>query len=219
MTNRIAVIGGTGALGSALARRWAKTGRDVIIGSRTEERAAEVAQLINELAMSDVELSGLDNVAAAASADIIVLTVPFASQVDTLTSIRAELSGKLLIDTTVPLVPPKVAVVQLPEAGSAAVQAQQVVGDGVRTTSAFHNVAATKLAEDGPVDGDVLVFGDKLKDRELTIELVEAAGLTGIHGGALANSAAAEAMTSVLISINKRYRSAGSALRITGIDQ
>lgn len=217
MTNRIAVIGGTGALGSALARRWSKAGHDVVIGSRTEERAIEVARSIEKV--TGRKLTGLDNIAAAASADIIVLTVPFTSHVETLESIRDGISGKLLVDTTVPLVPPKVAVVQLPDAGSAAVQAQRVVGDDVRVTSAFHNVAATKLAEDGPVDGDVLVFGDKLKDRELTIELVEAAELTGIHGGALANSAAAEAMTSVLISINKRYKSAGSALRITGIDQ
>ncbi len=212
MQNQIAVIGGTGALGSALAGRWSKAGLNVIIGSRTEQRAAEVAQ-------SMPGVSGMDNAGAAAAADIVVLTVPFSSQEQTLESIRGSLAGKLLIDTTVPLVPPRVAVVQLPDAGSAAVSAQQIVGDAVQVTSAFHTVAAAKLAQDGPVDGDVLVFGDKLKDRVTTIELVEAAGLKGVHGGALANSAAAEAMTSVLISINKRYGSAGSALRITGIDQ
>jgi len=212
MTDRIAVIGGTGALGSALATRWADAGLDVIVGSRNPDRAQEA------VATMSGGVVAMENREAAAAADIVVLTVPFASHTATIESIRQELADKLLVDTTVPLVPPRVAVVQLPAEGSAAVLAQNLVGEGVRVTSAFHNVAATKLAQKGPVDGDVLVFGDKLKDRESTISLVDAAGLVGVHGGALANSAAAEAMTSVLISINKRYKSAGSAMRITGID-
>jgi len=217
MTDRIAVIGGTGALGSALAARWADSGLDVVIGSRDRDRAHEVAEKMSGSVAGSV--TAMDNRDAAAAADVVVLTVPFSSHAATIESIKDELADKLLVDTTVPLVPPRVAVVQLPAAGSAAVTAQGLVGEDVRVTSAFHNVAATKLANKGPVDGDVLVFGDKLKDRERVIVLVEAAGLNGVHGGALANSAAAEAMTSVLISINKRYKSTGSAMRITGIDQ
>jgi hypothetical protein len=123
-----------------------------------------------------------------------------------------------VVDTTVPLVPPRVARVQLPPEHSAAVAAQQRLGEGARVVSAFHNVAAHRLQElDAPIDCDVLVFGDDPKDREQVLQLVTAIGLRGIHAGPLANSAAAEALTSVLIGINRAYKVDGSGIRITGI--
>jgi NADPH-dependent F420 reductase len=106
--------------------------------------------------------------------------------------------------------------VQLPPEGSAAVRAQKLLGDGVRVVSAFHNVAAHKLALESPVDCDVLVFGDDKAAREVAIRLVEACGLRGLHAGVLANSAAAEALTSILIFLNKNYAVDGAGLRITG---
>ena len=125
-------------------------------------------------------------------------------------------AGKLIIDTTVPLVPPKVARVQMPASGCAALSARALLGDDARLVSAFHNVAAHKLNEDGEVDCDVLIFGDAPADREIVVGLAAAAGLRGIHAGPLANSVAAEALTSILIGINKRYKVDGAGIRITG---
>lgn len=206
----IAVIGGTGKLGAALARRWAKAGRRVVIGSRAVENAERVA---TELGFG---LEGLTNADAAAGADLVVVTVPFAAQQATLAEIAPHVADKIVVDTTVPLMPPKVMRVQLPPEGSAALRAQAQLGDRVKLVSAFHNVAAHKLMTDEAIDCDVLVFGDDRDARATVIALAEAAGLRGLHGGALANSAAAEAMTSVLIFMNKCYRVDGAGLRITG---
>jgi NADPH-dependent F420 reductase len=152
----------------------------------------------------------------AAHAAIVVVTVPYAAQADTLTDIRPVVAGKIVVDTTVPLVPPKVMRAQLPPEGAAAIRAQRLLGDDVTVVSAFHNVAAHKLATDESVDCDVLVFGDNREARVRVVRLVRAAGLRGLHGGALVNSAAAEALTSVLIFINKAYAVDGAGVRITG---
>lgn len=210
----IGVIGGTGKLGAALARRWAKAGLRVAIGSRDAARAAEAAAAL--AAETGAEVGSGSNAEVAARAGLIVVSVPFASQLATLAEIRDAAAGKILIDTTVPLVPPKVMRVQLPPEGCAAVRAQQALGDAVRVVSAFHNVAAHKLATDEHIACDVLVFGDDKDDRGEVVALADAAGLRGLHGGALANSAAAEAMTSVLIFLNKTYRVDGAGLCITG---
>jgi 8-hydroxy-5-deazaflavin:NADPH oxidoreductase len=126
--------------------------------------------------------------------------------------------GKVLIDATAPLRPPKVATVQLPPEGSAAKAAQDFLGAGVRVVSAFQDVAAHKLAElDREIDCDVLVTGNDQEAREQVIRLVEAAGLRGWHAGPIENSAAAEALTSILIAINRRYKIDGAGIRITGV--
>ena len=213
-TTTIAVIGGTGKLGAALARRWAKAGLRVAIGSRDADKAREAAAALAAETGAAVD-SGL-NGEVAARADLIVVSVPFGSQVATLEEIRAAAAGKLVVDTTVPLMPPKVMRVQLPPEGCAAVRAQQTLGEAVRVVSAFHNVAAHKLATDEDIACDVLVFGDDKADRAQVVALADAAGLRGLHGGALVNSAAAEAMTSVLIFLNKTYRVDGAGVCITG---
>ena len=214
MTQTIAVIGGSGNLGAALARRWAKAGRSVIIGSRDAAKAANAAaQLAAEL---KVEVGGAGNLEAAQRADVVVVAVPFASQLQVLEEIRPALAGKVVIDTTVPLLPPKVMRVQLPPEGSAAQRAQKLLGAEVRLVSAFHNVAAHKLATDEEVQCDVLVFGDDKGARAVAVELAQQAGLRGLHAGALANAAAAEALTSILIFMNKTYRVDGAGIRITG---
>ncbi len=125
--------------------------------------------------------------------------------------------GKVVVDTTVPLVPPKVARVQLPPETSAALAAQKRLGEGVRVVAAFHNVAAHKLQSDAAIDCDVLIFGDDPKDRAAVVALAEAAGLRGVHAGPLANAVAGEALTSVLIGINRNYKVDGAGIRITGI--
>lgn len=210
----IAVVGGTGKLGLALARRWAKAGHEVIIGSREAGKAAAAAAALGGETGGAVE--GLANRAAAEAGDLVVVTVPFASQAAILEEIRPVVADKIVVDATVPLVPPKVARVQLPSEGSAAMIAQGLLGERVKVVSAFHNIAAHKLAADQAVEGDVLVFGDSRQARGVVVRLVEALGLRGVQGGPLANSAAAEALTSVLIFINRTYQVDGAGLRITG---
>ncbi|TDJ47453.1 MAG: NADPH-dependent F420 reductase [Gammaproteobacteria bacterium] len=214
----ISIIGGTGALGSGLARRWLRAGYAVVIGSRTAGKAADaVAAMSADLPNATV--TGAENLAAAEAGDIVVLTVPFAHQRPTLESIRQGLTGKILIDTTVPLMPPKVARVQLPEEGCAAVRAQQIVGPEVIVVSAFHNVAADLMASDKEMACDVLVAGDQLAARERVIELARQAGFPAFHAGPLVNSAAMEALTSVLIFINRRYSGSHTGIRMTGISE
>ncbi|MGE0775059.1 MAG: NADPH-dependent F420 reductase [Sphingomonadaceae bacterium] len=206
----IAVVGGTGKLGAAIARRLAKAGRKVIIGSRSAESAEKAAA---ELGFG---LTGLGNADAAKAGEIVIVTVPFAAQDATLADIKPYVQGKIVVDTTVPLMPPKVMRVQLPAEGSAAVRAQNALGEDVTVVSGFHNVAAHKLMTDQDIGCDVLVFGDDKNARGKVVALANEAGLRGIHGGALVNSAAAEAMTSLLIFINKTYQVDGAGIRITG---
>ena len=215
-TATVAMIGGTGPLGSGLARRLALAGYPIVIGSRSADKAQATAARL-AAAVGSARVRGADNVHAARDADLVCLTVPWASQAAILDEIAAELAGKLLIDTTVPLVPPKVARVQLPPEQSAALAAQKRLGARVRVVSAFHNVAAQKLHGDAPIDCDVLVFGDDKADREIVVGLAKAMGLAAVHAGPLANSVAAEALTSVLIGINRSYRVDGAGVRITGI--
>jgi len=212
----LAIIGGTGALGTGLAMRWAGAGYPVVLGSRTREKAADAARRI-EARNGAPEVRGDDNKSAARAGDIVVIAVPYASHDAILDDIKDAVAGKIVVDAVVPLVPPKVSVVQLPREGSAAQIAQQRLGEGVRVVSAFHNVAAAKLSAGGPVDCDVLVFGDEREARDTVIALADAAGTRGVDGGALANSVAAEALTSVLIAINRRYKVGSAGIRLTGL--
>jgi NADPH-dependent F420 reductase len=196
--------------------RWAAAGYPVVIGSRSPEKAAASARAITA-GNGASPVRGDTNEGAARAADVVVIAVPYSSHDATLDEIRDAVAGKIVIDAVVPLVPPKVARVQLPEQGSAAQIAQARLGAGVRVVSAFHNVGAAKLKAGGAVDCDVLVFGDDRAARDAVIVLAAALGTRGIDGGPLANSAAAEALTSVLSGINRRYKIDGAGIRITGI--
>ena len=209
---KIAILGGTGALGLGLASRWIRSGHEVLIGSRTIESAKSACEKLNIN-----EDQGMLNVDAANQAEISCLTVPFSFQLDILSEVKDALSGKILIDGTVPLVPPKVMRVQLPEEGCAAIRAQTLLGDSVQVISAFQNISAELLQTDAEIDCDVLVCGDKRDSREQVIALVNDAGLTGWHAGPLCNSAAAEALTSVLIAINKNHTIKHSGIKIIGV--
>jgi len=214
---RIAVLGGTGAEGGGLAYRWANAGHSVTIGSRDAARAAAAAAALNARIGRET-LKGCGNEDAVKDADIVVLAVPYAAQMSTALSVKDGLAGKILVDVTAPLKPPKVGTVQLPEGGSC-VAALQAALPEVRLVSAFQNVSAHHLPDaDHRIDCDVLVCGDDKAARERVIGLVQAAGMRGIHAGPLANSAASEALTSVLIFINRNYKIAGSGIRITGLD-
>jgi len=213
----IAVIGGTGELGSALAKRWAVAGYPVVLGSRSKQKAQAAAEKMNADAAPSAAVTGEDNRTAAAAAEIVIIAVPYASHESILDEIKPEVAGKIVVDAVVPLVPPKVSVVKLPPDGSAALIAQRLLAGTARVQAAFHNVSAAKLHSSGPVDCDVLVFGDEQAARAVVIELANAAGTRGVDGGPLANSAAAEALTSVLIGINRRYKVEGAGIRITGL--
>ncbi len=217
----IGIVGGTGDLGGGLARRWAKAGYRVLIGSRklegAEAASAALKAQAEEGAWDTCEVQGLANADAAARADLVVVTVPFSSQADTLAAIADKVAGKIVVDVTVPLVPPKVARVQLPEAGSAGQIAQAVLGDEVRVVSAFQNVAAAHLQTDDPIACDVLVCGNDKEARQTVIDLMAVIGMRGFHAGLINNAAAAEALTSVLINLNRQYKT-HTGIRITGID-
>lgn len=213
----IAVLGGSGDLGSGLALRWARAGYPVIVGSRTEDKAKTAAATISER-FPEATVSGMDNAAAAEAGSIVVMTVPFSNHAATLESVRDAVQGKIFVDVTVPLVPPKVSRVQMPDGGSAGKIAQEILGSEVQVVSAFQNVAADHLADlDHDPDCDVLVAGNVVAAREQVIELVQACGMTGWHVGPIDNAAVAEALTSVLIFMNKRYKSPGAGIRITNI--
>ena len=217
----IGIVGGTGDLGRGLALRLAKAGHPLIIGSRNAEQAVAsaeaVAAVLAERGIAHPAISGADNAATAQQGDIVFVTVPFGAHQPTLESIRAAVQGKVVVDVTVPLVPPKVARVQLPTEGSAGQIAQTLLGEAVHVVSAFQNVAAAHLQADMEIPCDVLVTGNDKPARQTVIDLIESMGMRGFHAGLINNAAAAEALTSILININKQYKT-HAGLRLTGID-
>ena len=216
-TEKIAILGGTGDLGTGLAIRWSKAGHEIIIGSRTQAKAERAVANLQKIS-PDTPAQALENPEAAAAGTLVVLTVPAEHQISTLNSVKTGLAGKILIDVTVPLVPPKVGTVQLPSEGSAGKRAQDFLGDDVKVVTAFQNVAAHLLQTDVQVECDVLVCGNKRAARNRVIELAEQAGMRAWHAGPIENSAAVEALTSVLIQINRRHEISHSGIKIVGQD-
>ena len=212
----VAVLGGTGKEGKGLAYRWAKAGYKILIGSRTPEKAVSTSAEIIELMDGSGSVVGMSNPEAAALADIVVLTVPYSAHLATLESVKESVKGKLFIDVTVPLMPPRASKVQMPPAGSAAQEAKEILGEEVEVVAAFQNVSHEHLLGESNVDCDVLVTGSSKDARRETLKLVEAAGLIGWDAGPIENSVVVEGLTSVLIYINKQYGSTHAGIRITG---
>ena len=211
----VAILGGTGDLGTGLAIRWSKAGYKIVIGSRTQDKADAAVTALKEIS-PDTPAEAMQNAAAAAAGDIVVLTVPAAHQISTLEAVRGDLNGKILIDVTVPLVPPKVGTVQLPEEGSAGKRAQDFLGEDVHVVSAFQNIAAHLLQQDVAIECDVLVAGNNKEARQRVIDMIAEAGMHGWHAGPIANAAAAEALTSILIQINRSGMVSHSGIKIIG---
>ncbi|MXY06419.1 MAG: NADPH-dependent F420 reductase [Gammaproteobacteria bacterium] len=211
----IAILGGTGDLGTGLAIRWSRAGYRIIIGSRTLPKAERAVANLHAIS-PDTPAVPMENADAAAAGDIVVLTVPAEHQLSTLAGVKAALAGKILIDVTVPLVPPKVGTVQLPPEGSAGKRAQDLLGEEVMVVTAYQNVAAHLLQEDVRIECDVLIAGNKKVARDKVMQLTEEAGMTGWHAGPIENSAAAEALTSILIQINRRHDISHSGIKIVG---
>lgn len=213
----IAIIGGTGAEGAGFAWRWAAAGLDVIIGSRAAARgAAKAAELNQRLGREAVR--GADNLSAAQQADVVVLSVPYESQVGILADILPALPGKTLLTLVAPLLGEKKNRYTPPSGGAAALEAQAQAGPEVTVVAAFQNVAAHHLADpDHAIDCDVLVCSDSRAARDIAIALAAAAGLRGIHAGVLQNAAVVEGLTALLIAINITYKVRDAGIRITGI--
>ncbi|MBT3339259.1 MAG: NADPH-dependent F420 reductase [Anaerolineae bacterium] len=212
----IAVLGGTGKEGKGLAYRWAKAGYRVIIGSRTSAKAEAAAADLNAM-LGDNVVEGSENPDAAKSADILVLTVPYSAHEATLESIKDAAQGKIFVDVTVPLVPPKVTKVQMPEAGSAAQEAQEILGENVSVVAAFQNISHEHLFDEHPIDCDVLVTGKGKAARLEVLKLVEAAGMKGWDAGVIENAAVVEGLTSLLIYINQQNKVKSAGVKITGV--
>jgi NADPH-dependent F420 reductase len=214
---KIAIIGGTGKEGKGLAFGWIKAGFQVIIGSRTVDKALTAVEDVKNLLDSDILLSGMINQEAAKVADIVVITVPYSAHRDTLLMLQPLVEGKLVIDVTVPIIPPKVTVAQLPPEGSVGLEAKAMLGQNVEVLTAFQNVSYEKLMAGEFDDCDVLVCGTSKATRALGVRLVESIGFTAWDAGPMENSVVAEALTPILIGINIRHGVTSAGIRIVGV--
>jgi NADPH-dependent F420 reductase len=213
---RIGLIGGTGREGRGLALRWAKAGHKVAIGSRDPEKARARAEELAAILPGAFE--GGDNGWAAAAADVVLLSVPYGAHAETLRGLKEQLAGKVVIDITVPLKPPKVLEVNVPAGQAAALEAQEILGPTVKVVAALHHVSSAHLADaDHAIDCDVLVAANDEAAKEVVLQLVADLGLKGFDAGPLKNATALESLTPVLLYMNKKYKSPGSGIRITGV--
>lgn len=218
---KIAILGGTGDQGPGLALRWAMAGEEVIIGSRSNERAEKVAAELNaELAQDGAKtrIRGTDNVTAAGEAETVVLTVPYSAHVSTLESVKEQLRGKVLVDVSVPLDPEHPRRMKMPAAGSATEEAQAVLGPDTKVVAAFQNVAAHLLRDPHhPIDCDVLVCGDDAEAKKTVMGLVARMGMQAYDVGPAESARVVEGLTSILIRLNIRHKVKGGGIRLAGL--
>jgi 8-hydroxy-5-deazaflavin:NADPH oxidoreductase len=222
MARKVAILGGTGAEGSGLAYRLAKAGEEILIGSRDAARAAETAKSLRERIGPNAKVEGMDNSAAAAAAEVSLLTVPFSGVAALLKQLKNVWKpGTVVIDTTVPLAasvggsPTRILGVWQ---GSAAEQTRELLPQGVHLAAAFQNLGAELLAKDDPVDCDVLVCGDDDAAKQVAYELVaKIPGARALNGGKLENARIVESLTALLIGLNIRYKVHGAGIRFTGL--
>jgi 8-hydroxy-5-deazaflavin:NADPH oxidoreductase len=217
----IAIIGGTGPAGTGLALRWARAGETIIIGSRDAQRAQQTAASIQQKAGAQAKVSGMENSAACAAADILMLTVPFEGQAALLKQLKPSITaGSILIDATVPLaasVGGRASRILGVWQGSAAEQTAELVPKEVSVVAAFHNLSADLLNGDAPLDCDVIVCSDDPDASQLTRELAaKIPGVRAIDGGKLENARIVEQITALLIGLNIRHKGHGG-IRITGL--
>jgi NADPH-dependent F420 reductase len=212
---RIGIVGGTGKQGSGLAVRWARAGHSIAIGSRDAAKAKAHAA---SLAEQGIAVQAGDNAWAAAEAEVVVLSVPYEAHEQTLRAIAGAASGKVLIDMTVPLKPPKVSRVNLPAGQAAALESQALLGPSTPVVATLHHVSATHLADPShPIHCDVLVAADDGSAKATAIALVRDLGLRALDAGPLVNAIALESLTPVLIHLNKTYKSQGAGIVFTDL--
>jgi NADPH-dependent F420 reductase len=212
---KLGLVGGTGKEGTGLSVRWAKAGHTVAIGSREAERAVQKAAELSSA--SGVTITGGDNASIVKDADIVVLCVPYGAHSATLEGLKSELAGKVVVDITVPLKPPAVREVNLPKGTSAAEEAKAILDPSTKLVAALHHVSSVHLQAGHGIECDVLVTGDDAAAKDAVISLIGELGMRGLDAGPLKNSVALESLTPVLLYMNKRYKSEGTGLVITGI--
>ncbi len=213
---RIAIVGGTGREGRGLALRWAKAGHAVSVGSRDAERAKTYAAELSTLGFGTIR--GGDNVSILDDAEVVLLSVPYPAHGELLRSLRPHLDGRTVIDITVPLQPPRVREVHLPPGQSAALEAQEILGDGIKVVATLHHVSSVHLADAAhTIDCDVLVCSNYDDARASVIALLGDLGLRGLDAGTLRNAVALEALTPVLLHLNKKYAVPGVGIRFSGL--
>ncbi len=212
----IGLIGGTGREGRGLALRWARAGHSVRIGSRDAAKAKAKADELRAEGATGIE--GGDNAWAASGADVVLLSVPYGAHRETLEALRPSLEGRILIDITVPLKPPRVAEVNLPVGQAAALEAQAIVGPSCKVVAALHHVSSVHLGDpDHALECDVLVCSDDVAARETVVRLIEDLGTIALDAGPLRNAIALESLTPVLLHLNKHYKKAGIGIRFTNV--
>lgn len=216
---KIAILGGTGRQGTALALRWAASGEEIIIGSRDEKRAVAAADHLNRK-LGKTTIRGASNRPAAEEADAVVLTVPAAAHLATLVEVKEALGGKVVIDTTVSLDPDAPGRLSSANHRSALEEAQEFLGPGTKVVAAFQNISYRLLRNlDRRIDCDVLVSGEDPDARQLAMILVEKAGLRALDAGPAHYARTIEGLTPLLLELNRRYKTKEAGIRITGLPE
>jgi NADPH-dependent F420 reductase len=216
---RIGIVGGTGREGRGLGLRWARAGHAVVLGSREEARArARAEELSAAVPAGTGSIEGGSNEHAIDGADVVVLSVPYSAHAETLRSLAPRLAGRIVVDITVPLQPPKVAQVHLPEGTAAALEAQAILGPEAKVVATLHHVSSAHLGDaDHAVDCDVLVCSDDPRAMETALGLIKELGVRAFDAGPLRNAVALESLTPVLLHLGRRYKSPGVGVRFTGL--
>jgi 8-hydroxy-5-deazaflavin:NADPH oxidoreductase len=211
----VAIVGGTGNLGGALALRLGAPGVKIIIGSRDAEKAKKAVEAVKKNLRAG-EIEGTTNQEAVKGADYVVIAVPYEGHAQMVRDVKGQVTGKIIIDTVVPLNKGKPFV---PPAGSALQEAQQILGDEAPVVGALHNVSAVDLGDvDSPL-GDVLVCGDKSDAKEKVMEIIRRIGARAFDGGPATNAYIIEGLTGVIIFLNRKYKSKHGSIRIVGIGE
>lgn len=214
---KIAILGGTGEEGMGLGLGWAQAGHRIIIGSRRPERAESKAGEISK-AVGKALAGGATNPKAAREGEVVVLALPYPALAHTLAEVRDACSGKIVVSCVVPLTFGGGRLYRPPPAGSAAEEAQALLGSRAKVVAAFHHVAARKLgARDHPIDCDLLICGDDEAAKELVADLGRAMGLRPLDAGPLENAGPLEGITAILVALNRRYKVKSAGIRITGL--
>jgi len=212
---RIGVVGGTGKEGRGMALRWARAGHELFIGSRDAERARAAASELS--AEVNRPIQGGDNADAVRASELVVLSVPYSAHASTLQDLKAELAGRVLIDITVPLQPPKVTAVHLPAGQAAALEAQQILGAETPVVAALHHVSAVHLRDlDHAIDCDVLACSDDKAALERTLPVLRDLGVRAFDAGPLRNAIALESITPLLLYLNRSLKGRSVGIRISG---
>ena len=210
----VAIVGGTGNLGSALALRLGAPGVKIIIGSRDAEKAQKAVETLRP-SLRAGEMIGMTNRAAVKDANFVVIAVPYEGQAQMIQDLKGQVAGKIIIDTVVPLNKVKPFV---PAAGSALQEAQQILGDEAPVIGALHNISAVDLGDVESSLGDVLVCGDNAEAKRKVMEIISRIGARAFDGGPASNAYVIEGITGVIIYLNRKYKSKHGSIKITGID-